>query len=397
MAFYKFKMMLGDRLFFAAMVILPLLITVASGYALRYEKLDVIAVAAVDEDVSGYSRLLLDRLSGKEGIGLTITGRKNALDLLDRGKAEQVIIIGKGFEDAVKKGGSRGMIELLSAPSSFSADFAREIAAGEAMRLVTDNMAANSVEAQYAKLGMKKGDSFRNEVIAYAEAFWEPKALMTVDYRELKAGVVVTKPERPALPVSSAASAGLVTAFIMFYMLFGCSWLIEERMNGTIKRLGAGTGALAASFWGGILALFAAGMLQIILFSAVQKILFGVALLSGAFSYLVLISYLFAVIAVSMFLSSVLKTQAQLQAGAPVLALLTGFIGGCFWNFTAMPEKVAKLALITPQGWALRGINTLLADSSDFAGALLPMVILFLTALILMPSSYIIINMQMKR
>lgn len=389
-------MMMGDRLFFAAMVIIPLLITVAAGYALRYEKLDVIVVAAVDEDVSGYSGLLLERLSEKEGIRLTVTERKSALDMLDGGKAEQMIIIRKGFEDAVKRGGSKGLIELFSAPSSYSADFTREITAGETMRLVTANMAASSVEAQYGRLGIKQGGSFREEVISYAEAFWKPRPLMTIDYRELKAGVV-TKPEHPELPVSSAASAGLVTVFIMFYVLFGSGWLIEERMNGTIKRLGAGTGALAASFWGGVLALFAAGMLQILLFSAVQKIFFGVALFSGLLSYLVLISYLFAVIAASMFLSSVLKTQAQLQAGAPVLALFTGFVGGCFWNFASMPEKVAKLALVTPQGWALRGINNLLADPSDLAGALLPISVLFLIALILMPSSYIIINMQMKR
>lgn len=388
--------MMGDRLFFAAMVIIPLLITVAAGYALRYEKLDVIAVAAVDEDGSGYSGLLLERLSEKEGIGLYTMERKSALDMLDGGKAEQVIIIRKGFEDAVKKGGSKGLIELLSAPSSYSADFTREITADETMRLVTDNMAANSVEAQYRKLGLKQSSSFRNEVISYTEAFWEPKPLMTIDYRELRAGVV-TKQEHSGLPVSSAASAGLVTAFIMFYMLFGSSWLIEERMNGTIKRLGAGTGALAASFWGGVLALFAAGMLQIILFSAVQKIFFGVALFSGPFSYLILVSYVFAVIAASMFLSSVLKTQAQLQAGAPVLALFAGFVGGCFWNFVAMPEKIAKLALITPQGWALRGINSLLANPSDITGALLPIFVLFSIALILMPSSYIIISMQLKR
>jgi ABC-2 type transport system permease protein len=389
-------MMMGDRLFFSAMVIIPLLITVVAGYALKYEKLDVIAVAAVDEDNSGYSGLLLERLSGKEGIGLYITEHKSALELLERGKAEQVFIIKKGFEDAVKRGESKGLLELLSAPSSYSADFTREIVSGETIRLVTDNMAANSVEAQYGKLDIKQSGSFRNEVLAYTEALWEPEPLMTIDYKELRSGVV-TKSEQQALPVSSASSAGLVTAFIMFYMLFGSNWLIEERMNGTIKRFGAGTGALAVSFWGGALALFAAGALQILLFSVVQKVFFGVALFSGPFSYLVLVAYLFAVTSTSMFLSSVLKTQAQLQAGAPVLALFTGFIGGCFWNFVAMPGKLAKLALLTPQGWALNGINSLLANSSDAAGAIIPILVLFFTALILMPSSYIIINMQLKR
>lgn len=46
-------MMMADRLFFIAMIVLPVLIMVAAGYALRYEKLDLIPVAAVDEDASG--------------------------------------------------------------------------------------------------------------------------------------------------------------------------------------------------------------------------------------------------------------------------------------------------------------------------------------------------------
>ncbi len=394
-ACYKFKMMMGDRLFFAAMVLIPFLITMASGYALRYEKRDIIPVAAVDEDGSSYSGLLVERVSAKEGLGLSVAGREKALDLLERGKVEQVFVIRKGFEKAVRRGESKGLIELFSAPSSYSAGFTGEIIAGEAIRMIAENLAANRVETQYGELGIRTDGSFRDGVLDYVESLWEPKPLMTIEYKELKAGLV-QKPEHAVLPASSASSAGLVTAFILFYMLFGSSWLIEERTNGTIKRLGAGTGALAASFGGGVIALFLAGMLQIALFSVLQKLLFDVSLFSGPWSYAILAAYLLAVIGVSMFLSSVLKTQAQLQAGAPVLALVTGFAGGCFWNFVPMPDRLSEIALLTPQGWALQGINSLLLDPAGASAAFLPLCVLSSMALILLPASYIIINMQLR-
>lgn len=389
-------MMMADRLFFAAMVFIPLFITVTAGYALRYEKLDTVPVAAVDEDGSGYSGLLLERLSGKYGISVNVTDRENALAMLKNNEVEQAFIIRRRFESAVKAGENCGLIELYSSPSSYSVGFVREVVAAEAMRLITANMAANNVLDKYDEMGIEKESGFKDEIYAYADALWEPKPLLTVDYRELAAGVAEPAPQT-SFPAFSASSAGLIVAFIMFYTLFAAGWLIEERLNGTIKRLGAAKGAVAVSFQGSVLALLLAGILQIVIFTTVLKIFFGVILFSGLLSYMVLLAYLLSVIAVGMFLSSVLKTQAQLQAGAPVLALMTGFAGGCFWNFVEMPERIRDLSLLTPQGWALKALNGLVSNPADLSFAIVPLTVLFMVSLILLPVSYIIIHIQLRQ
>ncbi len=395
-AYYKLKMLLADRLFFAAMIIIPLLITVAAGYALRYEKLNTIPLAIVDEDMSGSSALLLDRLDGKEGISLKRSGRENAKEMLENNEAEQVYIITAGFEDSILKGESEGLIEMYSSPSSYSEGFTREVVAAEAIRIIMANTAADNVLQKYEELGIEKDGGFREEVTAYADTFWEPEPIFTIDYREIKGDAVETV-KRVSLPAASASSTGLIIAFIMFFMLFSSGWLIEERTNGTIKRLGAGDRALAVSFQGSVLALFAAGTLQILMFSIVLKLLFGIVLFTGIYSYLVLAAYLLAVISISLFLSSVLKTQTQLQAGAPVVALLSGFAGGCFWNFIEMPERIRLLSLLTPQGWALDAVNALLLDPGDVSAAAMPLVVLFSVSLVLLPVSYVIINTQLRR
>lgn len=389
-------MMLADKLFFVAMIIIPILITVAAGYALRYEKLNTIPVAIVDEDMSSSSRLLTGRLKGKEGISLFIADREEAEKMLENNQVEQVCIIRPGFEMSVERGESDGLIEMYISPSSYSAEFTREIVAGEAFRMIMNSMAANSVTSKYEELGIDMGSGFREEVKAYSDSFWEPEPLMTIDYRELR-GTAAEPVDRVSMPAATASSAGLITAFIMFFMLFGSGWLVEERTNGTIKRLGAGHGAVAVSFGGSILALLAAGILQIMMFSIILKVFFDIVLFNGILSYLALLTYLLAVIAISMFLSSVLKTQAQLQAGAPVIALLTGFMGGCFWNFIEMPERIRFLSLLTPQGWALNALNGLLLAPDDVSVMLLPALVLLGIPLILLPASYIIIRMQLRK
>jgi len=391
--YYKFKMMMADRLFFASMIVIPLVIMLAAGYSLKHEKFSVIPVAVVDEDNTETSRLLIIRLSQKEGIGIFEVSREEGMEMIENGEAEQLFVINKGFEESIKKGDSRGLIDVVSSPSSYSEAFTREVVAGEALRLVTAEMAANTVEEHYRELGIKTDETFREEVTDYLDSLWEPEPLMTMEYRELK-GNVVTEEEQKRLPVAQAASTGLIVAFIMFYMLFGSGWLLEERMNGTIMRLQSAKGALGISFGASILSLLAAGALQVFMFSAVLRIFFGITIFSGVNTVLVLLAYLLSVIGISLFLSSVLGTMAQLQAAAPVIALFTGFVGGCFWNFIEVPEEMRRLALLTPQGWALSGINAILADPANKLAALEPIGVLLLMALILLPLSYIIVVLQ---
>jgi ABC-2 type transport system permease protein len=393
--YYKLKMMLCDRLFFAAMIIIPLFITIATGYALRYEKLNTIPVAFVDEDQSSYSAVLLQRLSGKEGLRVRVVSRDAAVSMLEGSKAEEIFIIKQGFEDKIQKGDCKELIDLAAAPSSSSSGFASEVVAGEAIRLITGDMAAEWVSTQYKKLGKTMNENFKEEIIKYNDSLWEPKPLMTITYKELQ-GKQLKEVNKVSMPVATASSTGIIIAFMMFYVLFSSGWLVEERTNGTVKRLAAGPRALDLSYTGNILALLISGFIQVILFSSVDKFIFGVDLFPGSAAYLVFFLYLLSVISISLFLSSILKTPAQLQAAAPILALMTGFAGGCFWNFVEMPERIKQLSMLTPQGWALNAINKLLVNPADIASIFLPAVILSAISLVLLPLSYYFIRVQIK-
>ena len=393
--YYKLKMMLSDRLFFAAMVIIPIFITIATGYALRYEKMNVIPVAIVDEDGTNYSRTLIERLQKKEGLRIEPVERIKAMEMLKDNKVESVFIIKEGFEGKISDGDNEGIIETVKSPSSFSTEFISEVVAGEVMRFISGNMAADWVEKEYKRLKKPIGHILRNEVMMDVDSQWEPKPLMTVDYKEME-GDSVIEVKRASLPAATATSAGIIVVFMMFYVLFSSGWLIEERRNGTLKRLVSGPDALGYSFAASVCALAVSGIFQAAVFSLIDKLAFGVDLFPGAWSYVVFGAYLLSVISISLFLSSVLKTPAQLQAGAPVFALLTGFAGGCFWNFVEVAKELRLIAMLTPQGWALEGINRLLLDPGDINSILLPAAVLLSISLVLLPLSYVIIQIQVR-
>ncbi|MCX7711762.1 MAG: ABC transporter permease [Clostridia bacterium] len=394
--YYKLKMMFSDRLFFAAMILIPLFITIATGYALRNEKLNTIPVAFVDEDQSEYSKLLISRLSSKEGFQIAVEDRINAVEKLKANKVEAVFIIKQGFEERITRRENEDLMEMLKSPASFSAAFITEVVAGEVIRFTSGHMAADWVQKQYKKLKKPGGPKLTEEVLQEVDAQWTPKPLMTIQYVELDHGMEI-EVKSVSLPAATATSTGIIVVFTMFYILFSSGWLIEEKRNGTLKRLVSGPDALGYSFAGSIISLAISGAFQITLFALVDKVAFGVDLFPGARSYMVFGAYLFCVIALSMFLSSVLKTPAQLQAGAPVFALLTGFVGGCFWNFIEVSKELEQLSLLTPQGWALRGINSLLAGTGDYSVAVGSVVVLLITSLILLPLSYMIIKRTVEK
>jgi ABC-type multidrug transport system permease subunit len=393
--FYKLKMLMSDKLLLMAMIIIPLFLTLVTGYSLKYEKLNIIPIAFVDQDGTEYSRILLERLQKKEGIIIENTTAQNAADMVKNNKAEAAFIVKKGFMESIAGDNSSGTIDLIKSPASFSVDFVKELVAGEVIRFTGNHMAADWVKDKYEELGHPVSDELTQEIIKHSDSMWGTEVVMPVNYQEIE-GKTVKDVERNSIATAAAASTGMIVFFIMFYILFSSGWLVEERQNGTLKRLTTGPGAIGVSFTGSIIALFILGLFQLVLFYSVYRLAFGLELFANKGAYLVLGAYLLVVISISMLLASVLKTPAQLQAGAPVFALLTGFAGGCFWNIIEVPDKIKKISMLTPQGWTLDTINKLQANSGMDNVILIPVIILLSLSLILLPLSYIIIRVQIR-
>jgi len=392
---YKLKILLSDKSFMLAMIIIPLLLTLITGYALKFEKENKIPVAICDLDGSNYSKTVIERILNKEGFKFIITDEKTALKMVKDFKAEAAYIIKEDFEEKLLTGDTRGIIEQVSSPSTISSELIGEIIGGEISRIILNITAADWVVNEFDNL---EADALWQEAWEYTDSLWASGPAMKIDYSEIEAnsntssGVntntgLNTDTNTSASSLSSSAF-GMLVAFIMFLVIFNSSWLVTEKENGTLRRIISGPGAISALFTGNILSLAFIGLLQIVLFSLICTITFGVNIFSQGINILIIFLYLFSVIAISLFISSLLKTRMQLQAGAPLFSIITGFLGGCFWSFTDMGGLIKTVSLFTPQGLALDLFSKFNGTGGASSLTLLA-IVLFLVSILLTYFSYL--------
>lgn len=390
----RMKIILSDRLFILAMVIIPLLMAMIMGYAQRKEKLGYVPVAIVDEDRSGLSETLCERFSQNEGIKAVTCERDAAMKLLRDEKAEAALIILPGFESGLKSDNTKGSIEIIKSPSTVSSELIKELAAAEVIRLKASEFAYDWIAARYQENGADSAAVNREDVWNLVESYWQPEPIMTIDYEEISGSTA--SQEEVSIPPFAAASSGVLILFIMLALLFGSGWVCEERSNGTLNRIFSSPGALFPVFLGNTLALFVLGLSQTIIFVAVQRIFFDVSMLSGIYAWLVMAAYILSAAAVSMMMASLFRTAARLQAAAPVFAIITGFMGGCLWNLAGIPKELETLSHLTPQGWALSSVTALYADPGRASYALPSIMVLLLLGMILLVLSYVLLRFRKK-
>ncbi|MGI6084712.1 MAG: ABC transporter permease [Acetivibrionales bacterium] len=382
----RLRVLFSDKLFILAMLILPVLLSLIAGYAQRREKLGYIPVILVDEDNTEYSALLYDRMSKKEGLKVNTGTREFALEQLEKSNAEAAVIIEAGFQKELQKGRLNELITFIKLPTSYSAELLKEIVCSQVLRVYGGDFTYNWVNESLEEDGKAVSIS-RKDTTAKVEEYWNPQPLMTISYEEIKVDPV--KESAITIPPYAAASLGLMILFIMFGLLFGSGWLCEEKVNGTIRRVMSVRGSVMPLVTGNTAALFLMGAFLTLVFAGMQRVFFGTALISGSLTMLVIVAYILCTASISMFFSTIFRTPHQLQASAPVIALVTGIMGGCLWNFAGVPKSLITLALMTPQGWALRALTDLYA-APEKSGTVLPAVlILFLGSVILQLLSYI--------
>lgn len=355
----RIRVLFSDKLFILAMIAIPVLLSLISGYAQRREKLGYIPIALVDEDNTIGSNLLCERLMQKEGLKVYKDERKKAMARLNDDSIEAAVIVEKNFESSLKSGSYSEVITLIKSPSTYSAELLKEIISIEALRIHTGDFTYNWIKDSAEKSGIDPSSIDRNDIISRVEEYLEPNPIMTISYEEVKAAP--NGSETIIIPSFTAASLGLLVFFIMLGLLFGSGWLCEEKANGTFQRVYSVKGAIIPLFMGNLSALCIMGLLQTFVFVAVQKILFDVVIFKSVYSWIVIFAFILSAASVSMLLASFFETQNQLQAVAPVFALITGLMGGCLWNLLGVPKSLLTMALLTPQGWALKALTELYA------------------------------------
>ncbi len=179
------------------------------------------------------------------------------------------------------------------------------------------------------------------------------------------------------------SSIGFLVMFVMFNVVFSAGTILEEKKHYTWQRLKITPTEKAKLMLGKLGAAFVIGWLQVIFLMLFGQFVMGVNWGSSIINTIIFISvFLLAVIALGLLLSSIVKTSSQLGVTASLLITVTSMLGGCWWPIEFSPEIMQIIGMITPQYWAVKGLNYLIVRDMPALALQTPLLVLFIMAIL---------------
>lgn len=290
----------------------------------------------------------------RDGIA-TITSESSSRKVDDMARDRELtaaFILPEGLSDGVQSGRA-ARIEVVTDPES---DIATQVARSVAQGF------ADEINAIQVSVGT---------ALASAGAAPDPRLIARLQQRARSLASPIAVSEGRAgsrqFDDNTFFAAGMAVFFLFLTAQLGAVSLLRERREGTLARLLAApisrrTILLAKGLFGFVLGATSVTVLVIattLLLDAHWGDPLGVALMiSGG---------VFAAVGLQSFVATLAKTDEQAAGYGSIVGVTLGLLGGTFFPLSQGPGLLAKLSLVTPHAWLMRGLGEL---SGGAAGAL---------------------------
>ncbi len=162
----------------------------------------------------------------------------------------------------------------------------------------------------------------------------------------------------------------LVPGYAIFFALFGINTaagtILQEKEDGTFRRLLIAPVNKYALLGGKLLAQFILTLGQLTFFFVIGYFAFHLHIGSLPAVIALLIGASFAATGLGIVLVSIVKTRRQLNAIVPLVVLVTSAIGGAWWPLFLEPSWMQQVAKIGLTAWAMEGLNGVMIFGKDF-------------------------------
>lgn len=154
---------------------------------------------------------------------------------------------------------------------------------------------------------------------------------------------------------------GYTVMYAFFIIMFAGRSFINERNDGTFRRILAAPVDRWQLFLGKMIPNYIIGILQVTILLGFGHFVFGMSLgTSIAGLVIITLSLVWASSCLGMLIAAIFKTDSQISGWSVLLALTLAALGGTMVPLFIMPEIMQKIALITPHAWALTGYQNIL-------------------------------------
>ncbi len=329
-------------------------------------------VLLVDEDKSGYSEVFADELKANNALNFVYSDMKNAATEVEEGKVLAALVIQKGFDEDIK-GGKRVSLGIMKVKDDTIILTLQKLASGIALKMAGGvriaDITADFIHAQ-------KHDVNRQAITASAyrsvmEA-WKYKKPMEVTSSVAETGASSSYDNQ------KHSMIGFSLFFSMYTMVFSIGTILSDRQYKTWQRMLISPVSKASILGGSMVVAYLTGAIQVGVLILVGKYLLGIDWGNSIPGVLMVAgSFVFTVTSLGLLLSGVVKTHAQLSAITPVVLTSTSMLGGCMWPLEIVNNKLLLLlAELTPQKWAMQGMESIASKGMGFEAAVTPTFVL---------------------
>lgn len=264
----------------------------------------------------------------------------------------------------------------LVIPAGFSAD----VLANRPVSLVTmrsgNNAIAGDVTSSIASSFVAQVNADRLSLVTALAAGAPGNSIGRLAKAVGRLTIPVRAVRRPVgareLKVISYYSPGMAMFFLFFTISYVARSFFAERSQGLVERMRAAPVRPVEILAGKALSVLVYGGLSLLIVGVVTSAAFG-ADWGPAFPAMVLGAVLvLAVVCLTAFVIGVAKTQRQAEGISAILVFGLSILGGNFFFISQAPSAMKHLALLTPNGLALRGFTDLATIGGGFGTIAMP-------------------------
>ncbi len=382
---------LRDRGELVSILVLPIALTWVFGVAFGSDiYTQPVVVEWIQGDSGTYAEEIRSIASAEASIDIQDATEAEASDKLDSGEAGVAVRIPEGFSDDLEAG-KPVSIEIIVPPDSQSGQAAAEIVQGAIARV-----SANAEAARVAWDAMVQVAAYSPTIVDLqtgqprpipqpdialpaerfgafyetADSYWKPDPPVAVT------GVQVVESVERGDAVMAASnvqySIGFSLMFVMFVSFGSAQGILEEREQGTLRRLLVTPTSKPVILGGKSLGIVGVGAIEALILVGLGAVAFGVPWGSEPLAVLMLVgSYVLAAGGLALLVTAIVRTRSQLSAAGPVIATALAMLGGCYWPIEITSPTMQTIAKFTPTGWGMAGLLDVVARNQGFEAAVL--------------------------
>ena len=363
-----------EYLVFVIMTAMALGLTFVFGFSFNGYRPSIILV---DEDKSSYSEDFIAELKLIQTFNFIYTDLNFASKQVEEGDAIVALVINEGFQNDIQKGNSITIGQIKVKDDTFI------LTLQESVRSLIMKMAGSKKIAEVTANFISTQKPVNKEDIenlAYKNVMdsWKFKNPLKVT------STVANTNKNSGYDAMKHSMIGFTIFFSMYTMVFSIGTILSDKQYKTWERMLTSPVSMTSILGGTMIVSFLVGMVQMVVLILGGKYLIGIDWgESIAGIMMVTTVFVFTVTSMGLMLSGIVKTQAQLGAMTPVILTSTSMLGGCMWPLEIVNNKVLLfLAELTPQKWAIQGMENIAAKGMGFEAAIMPTIVLLAMGII---------------